>query len=145
MRGAGQIPVDRAKQGDPSPLLSAKAALEAGEAVVIYPEGTVTRNPDSTPMRGKSGLARLALDAKVRVVPMASWGSQAVWQKSGKGSLKFGRPVWIKAGAPIDLVAKAGPDARGDVVQMRELTELVMDEISALVEDLRARYPKSWS
>ncbi|MBI3647491.1 MAG: 1-acyl-sn-glycerol-3-phosphate acyltransferase [Actinobacteria bacterium] len=143
LRGAGQIPVDRARSGDPSPLLAAETALRAGEIVVIYPEGTVTKNPDFTPMRGKSGAVRLALATGAPIVPVASWGSQAVWQKSGKGSLKFGRPVWVKAGTPIDLSANL--DRTGDGLALRELTDGVMAEIAALVEDLRARYPKRWS
>ena len=77
----------------------------------MYPEGTVTKRPDHLPKEGKTGAVRLALATGVPIVPLASWGSQAVWQKSGRGSLKFGRPVWVKAGPPIDLGARAG-DAR---------------------------------
>jgi 1-acyl-sn-glycerol-3-phosphate acyltransferase len=143
LRGAGQIPVDRGRAGDPSPLLAAQAALRAGEVVVIYPEGTVTKNPDSSPMRAKTGAVRLSLATGVPIVPMASWGSQAVWQKSGKGSLAFGRPIWVKAGPPIDLSAHAGE--LEDRRVLRDLTDQVMTEIGALVEDLRSRYPKRWS
>jgi 1-acyl-sn-glycerol-3-phosphate acyltransferase len=143
LRGAGQIPVDRRKSGDPSPLRSAQEALRAGEIVVVYPEGTVTRNPDSSPMAGKTGAVRLALATGAPIVPMASWGSQAVWQKSGRGSLAFGRPIWVKAGPPIDLSAHAGRD--DDREALHELTGQVMGEIGALVEDLRSRYPKRWS
>jgi 1-acyl-sn-glycerol-3-phosphate acyltransferase len=143
LRGAGQIPVDRARAGDPSPLKTATAALRSGEALVIYPEGTVTDMPDSTPMGGRTGTVRLALATGAPIVPMASWGSQAVWQKSGRGSLKFGRPVWVKAGHAIDLSAHA--DEREDRAVLRKLTADVMAEIAMLVEDLRARYPKSWS
>ena len=143
LKGAGQIPVDRARAGDPSPLLAAQSALRAGEVVVVYPEATVTRNPDFSPMRGKTGAVRLALATGAPIVPMASWGSQAVWQKAGKGSLKFGRPVWVKAGAPIGLAEYA--DQRDDHDTLRQLTDDVMAEIAALVEDLRSRYPKRWS
>lgn len=143
LRGAHQIPVDRANVGDPSPLSSAQEALRAGEIVVIYPEGTVTDMPDSTPMQGRTGMVRLALAVGVPIVPMASWGSQAVWQKSGRGSLKFGRPVWVKAGDPIDLSAHTAE--RDDRQVLRKLTGDVMAEITSLVEDLRTRYPKRWS
>jgi 1-acyl-sn-glycerol-3-phosphate acyltransferase len=143
LRGAGQIPVDRRTSGDPSPLLAAQEALRAGEIVVVYPEGTVTRNPDSSPMAGKTGAVRLSLATGTAIVPMASWGSQAVWQKSGKGSLAYGRPIWVKAGPPIDLSAHAG---RGDDREaLHELTGLVMGEIGSLVEELRGHYPKRWS
>lgn len=143
LRGAHQIPVDRAKAGDPSPLHSAQEALRAGEVVVIYPEGTITDRPDSMPMQGRTGMVRLALATGAPIVPMASWGSQAVWQKTGRGSLKFGRPVWVKAGHPIDLSSRAGELGNREV--LRKLTSDVMAEITSLVEDLRARYPKSWA
>lgn len=143
LRGAGQIPVDRGKSGDPSPLNFAQEALRAGEVVVIYPEGTVTDSPDSMPMQGRTGVVRLSLATGVPIVPMASWGSQAVWQKTGRGSLKFGRPVWVKAGSPIDLSTHAAERDEREV--LRKLTADVMAEITSIVEDLRARYPKRWA
>lgn len=143
LRGAHQIPVDRAKAGDPSLLHSAQEALRADEVVVIYPEGTITDRPDSMPMQGRTGMVRLALATGAPIVPMASWGSQAVWQKTGRGSLKFGRPVWVKAGRPIDLSTHAGELGNREV--LRKLTSDVMAEITSLVEDLRARYPKRWA
>ena len=72
-----------------------------GEVVVIYPEGTVTTRPDGLPMGGKTGAVRLSLATGVPITPMASWGSAAVWQKSGPGSLKPRRPIWVKVGALI--------------------------------------------
>jgi hypothetical protein len=74
---------------------------------------------------------------------MASWGSARIWQKAGKGSLKPGRPIWSKVGDPIDLVPAAGGVA--DLATLRALTVEVMDALTALVEDLRARYPGRWA
>jgi hypothetical protein len=74
---------------------------------------------------------------------MASWGSQEVWQKSGRGSLRFGRPVWVKAGPPIDL--RGREDAREDRDALRSLTAEVMAGIEELVRDLRDRYPPRWA
>jgi 1-acyl-sn-glycerol-3-phosphate acyltransferase len=142
LRGARQIPVDRGT-GSAAPLRSAEAALAAGEVVVIYPEGTVTDHPDFSPMEGRTGTVRLSLASGVPITPMASWGSQAVWQKAGKGSLKFGRPVWIKAGPPLDLTDRA--DRANDKDALRQMAEQVMATLTALVEDLRARYPKRWA
>lgn len=142
LRGAGQIPVRRGT-GDSQPLDAAAEALRAGEVFVIYPEGTVTKNEDFTPMRGKTGVVRLALSAGVPILPIATWGGQNVWQKSGKGSLRFGRPIWLKAGEPIDL---SGYADRAEVsAVLRELTDRLMGELAALVEDMRARYPKRWA
>ncbi|HWO69689.1 MAG TPA: lysophospholipid acyltransferase family protein [Actinomycetota bacterium] len=142
LRGMRQIPVRRGT-GDPAPVERAVELLRAGEVVVVYPEATVTKNPDFTPMRGKTGVVRIALAAGVPVTPVATWGGQAVWQKSGPGSLAFGRPIWVKAGAPIDLSEHEG--RRDDQDLLRELTDRVMDELAVLVEDLRSRYPKRWA
>jgi 1-acyl-sn-glycerol-3-phosphate acyltransferase len=142
LRGSRQIPVNRTSGGRAS-LAEGVEALERGEILVIYPEGTVTREPDRMPMRGRTGVARLALDAGVPIVPMASWGSQEVWQKSGKGSLRFGRPIWIKAGPRIELAG--GPADRDDRDALHEMTDGVMAAIAGLATDLRTRYPRRWA
>jgi 1-acyl-sn-glycerol-3-phosphate acyltransferase len=142
LRGAGQIPVRRGT-GDTRPLVDAEEALRRGEVVVVYPEGTVTKRPDSMPMEGKTGMVRLSLASGVPITPLVSWGSQAVWQKSGKGSLKFGRPIWMRADPPIDLSARAAE--AGDPDALRELTAQVMDVLTAMAEEMRTRYPKRWT
>jgi 1-acyl-sn-glycerol-3-phosphate acyltransferase len=140
LRGAGQIPVSRGTR-DRSSLDLAITALGRGEAIVVYPEGTVTKREDSLPMEGKTGVVRLAVATGVPIIPMASWGSQAVWQKSGKGSLRFGRPIWTSVGEPIDLPVPP----EGEQAPLRELTALVMDAITLLAVDLRDRYPRRWT
>ena len=142
LRGAGQIPVRRGT-GDPTALDAAASALRSGEVVLIYPEGTVTKNPDFSPMEARTGVARLSLDTEVAVTPLAIWGGQHVWQKSGRGSLKFGRPIWVKAGPPFDPFE--GIADRGSRPSVRAATDRVMDVLGGLVNDLRARYPKRWS
>lgn len=142
LRAHGQIPVRRGA-GDGSPLQRAREALEAGEVVVIYPEGTVTKQPDHLPMRGKSGIVRLALEAGMPVIPMASWGSAPIWQKAGKGSLRPGRPIWSKVGDPIAL--DPGERDASDYKTVRALTTDVMNALTLLVEDLRRRYPRRWT
>lgn len=140
LRGAGQIPVSRGSR-DRSSLDRAVAALGRGEVIVVYPEGTVTKREDWLPMDGKTGVVRLAVATGVPITPMASWGSQAVWQKAGKGSLKFGRPIWTTVGEPIQLPVP--PD--GEQAPLRELTAQVMEAITLLVVDLRDRYPRGWT
>ena len=107
----------------------------------MYPEGTVTKREDSLQMEGKTGVVRLAVATGVPITPMASWGSQTVWQKSGKGSLKFGRPIWTSVGEPIDLPVTP----EGEQAPLRELTAQVMGAITLLVVDLRDRYPRRWT
>jgi 1-acyl-sn-glycerol-3-phosphate acyltransferase len=140
--GAGQIRVNRGV-GDRRPLHDAELALERGEVVAIYPEGTVTKREDHLPGAGKTGAVRLSLATGVPIVPLASWGSQDVWQKSGKGSLKFGRPVWVKAGPPIDLDAR--PGEIDDVAALREMTAQLMGVLTEMAVDLRDRYPARWA
>jgi len=143
LKGAGQIPVRRGTGNAAAPLRRATKAVTDGEAVVIYPEGTVTKRPDHLPMDGRTGTVRLSLATGVQIVPMASWGSQAVWQKSGRGSLKYGRPIWMKVGPPLDF-----SDRRmlaDDRDALRAMTAEVMAALTALVVDLRARYPKAWT
>ena len=140
LRGAGQIPVARGSR-DRSSLDRAVAALGRGEVVVVYPEGTVTKREDGLPMEGKTGMVRLALQTGVPITPMASWGSQSVWQKSGKGSLKFGRPILTAVGHPIELPVVPA----NEQPPLRELTAEVMDAITELVVDLRDRYPRRWT
>ena len=141
LRGAGQIPVRRGSH-DRAPLARAEAAIRAGEVVVIYPEGTVTTRDDHLPMEGKTGTARLSLATGVPILPMASWGSHPVWQKSGKGSLRFGRPVWVKVGDPLGLGDRR--ESVDDHEAVAALTAELMRTLTSLVEDLRARYPRGW-
>jgi 1-acyl-sn-glycerol-3-phosphate acyltransferase len=142
LKGAGQIPVSRGS-GDRSSLLAAETALGAGEAVVIYPEGTVTTDPDSMPMQGRTGTVRLSLASEVPITPMVSWGSHAVWQKSGRGSLAFGRPIWIRVGAPFDVTDRAAE--LDDHEAVRAMTDELMAVLTSMVRDLRARYPARWA
>ncbi len=142
LRGARQIPVIRGS-GDRGPVDAAARALRAGEVVMVYPESTVTTNADRSPMRGKTGIARLTLATGVPVIPMAVWGSGPVWQKGGHASLRYGRPIWVKAGPPLDSSDHGG--RADDAGTLRTVTDEVMAEITVLVEDLRSRYPKVWA
>jgi 1-acyl-sn-glycerol-3-phosphate acyltransferase len=140
LRGTHQIPVARGTTRERSSLDLAAAALERGEVIVVYPEGTVTKRPDGLPMEGKTGAVRLSLRTGVPIIPMASWGSQAVWQKSGRGSLKPGRPILTSVGEPIAAPAGAGADDP----RVRELTSALMAALTSMVVDLRDRYPVRW-
>lgn len=140
LRGAQQIPVARGTR-DRSSLDRAAAALERGEVVVVYPEGTVTNRPDGLPMEGKTGTVRLSLRTGVPIVPMVSWGSREVWQKSGRGSLRFGRPILTTVGEPISPRASDEDDEPG----IKELTTELMATLTALAVDLRDRYPARWT
>lgn len=140
--GARQIKVRRGS-GEHGPVDAAVRAVRAGEVVVVYPEATVTTNPDHTPMRGKTGIARMTLAAGVPVIPVAVWGSAPVWRRGGKRDLRFGRPIWVKAGTPLDF--SEFEEDRKNPETLQTVTDSVMAELSVLVDDMRARYPKRWS
>lgn len=134
LRLTGQIPVERVG-GSTASLVAAGRLVDAGRAVIIYPEGTLTRDPDEWPMRGKIGAARLALEHAIPVIPMAHWGAQRILPRySSRLSFFPRKKVEILIGEPVDLAAWAG---RTDTAALTEATRAVMQAITALVEELR--------
>src|ERR1700746_1297665 len=137
---AGQLPVHRGRADAALVLKEAEKALEAGAAVVIYPESTATRDPDLWPMVGKTGVARLALATGVPVIPVARWGTQDVLPYGTKKVRLFPRKtVRTVAGPPVDLSQWAGQQTSAKA--LRAATAAVMGEITALVAQLRGEEP----
>lgn len=104
VRRSGQIPVKRgsAEAGDALRLLSEE--LAKGHIVVMAPEGTVTKEPNRWPMRGKTGVARLALETGAPVIPIAQWGALGIHDRKRSPKFKLGRkPVTVKALPAVDL------------------------------------------
>jgi 1-acyl-sn-glycerol-3-phosphate acyltransferase len=137
MRRSGQVPVSRggAARGA-APLQAAQKIAEEGRIVVIYPEGSLTRDPDMWPMRGKSGAARMALEHDLPVIPMAHWGTQQVMARYAKKISWFPRKtIDVKVGDPVDLSAFRGRPL--DNSTLNEATAVIMEAITALLEDLR--------
>lgn len=136
LRAAGQIPVYRSGQRNDAPLRAANAYLNAGHTIAIFPEGTLTRNPDLWPMRGKSGAIRLAIETNVPVYPMAQWGSEKVLPQYGsKFRPGFWKPVRVLVGDEINLDKYRKKQL--SPAELSEATELVMRTITKLVEELR--------
>lgn len=135
MTDSQQIKVERDGGGAGS-IRAAEQIIADGSAVVVYPEGSLTREPDLWPMRGKTGAARIALEARVPVIPVAHWGVQAVMPRYGKIKLfGRGRPVTILVGEPVDL--SPWHDAPLDQKTLTEATEAIMVAITQLLEELR--------
>ena len=102
VRGAGQIPVYRGTDNAPESLREAAEALQRGEAVVIYPEGTTTKDPANWPMLAKTGIARLVLmSPDTPVVPVGQWGAHRPHSRVVR---LFRRRVGeASVGKPLDL------------------------------------------
>jgi 1-acyl-sn-glycerol-3-phosphate acyltransferase len=137
MRGAEQIPVYRRTADASLALRDAVAALDRGECVVIYPEGTVTRDPDKWPMQAKTGVARLALLSGAPVVPIGQWGPQDILDSYRSGRFRPLPPkrVSVLVGPPVDLSAFRDQELTVDV--LRDATAEVMTRVTELVEELR--------
>ncbi|NYI67717.1 lysophospholipid acyltransferase family protein [Spelaeicoccus albus] len=140
LRRAGQIPVMRGTDQASHSLGYATEALEAGKLVVVYPEGTLTRDPNLWPMRGKTGAARLALETGAPVIPIAHWGIQEVlgpYKKIPK--LLPRRRVQVLTGPPIDLSRFAERSA--DVATLHEITDVIQAGTVDLLAKLRGETP----
>jgi 1-acyl-sn-glycerol-3-phosphate acyltransferase len=104
--------------------------------VVIYPEGTITREPDLWPMTGKTGAARIALSAGVPVIPVAQWGPQDVLPPYAKKPRLLPRKlITVKAGPPVDLDDLRDRPLTPEV--LAEATERIMDAVTRQLEDIR--------
>ncbi|MDJ0322208.1 lysophospholipid acyltransferase family protein [Cryobacterium sp. PH31-AA6] len=137
LRKSGQIPVARggAARGN-EPVKAAERLVRNGQMVVVYPEGSLTRDPGLWPMRGKTGAVRIALEQGIPVVPVAHWGTQALMPRYSKKISLFPRKtVKVKIGDPLDLAEFRGRAL--DPTTLNEATAVVMDAITHLLEDLR--------
>jgi 1-acyl-sn-glycerol-3-phosphate acyltransferase len=137
LRATRQIPVARGgitRENDP--LRVAKERMAEGSGIIVYPEGTLTRDPDIWPMRGKTGAVRLALVTGAPLIPTVQWGTERLLPPYAR----FVRPlprktITVRFGEPLDLSSFAGKPLDGKV--LGAATGLLMDAIVAMVEDLR--------
>ncbi|MGK5445711.1 lysophospholipid acyltransferase family protein [Micromonospora sp. URMC 105] len=135
-----QIPVERGTADAVKSLDKLIAALDAGGAVVIYPEGTITREPELWPMKGKTGAARLALATGAPVIPMAMWGPEKLFDpRNNRFGLRPRIPVTVVAGEPVDLSRWAG--ATPSRVVLEEMTEEIMLSLRDLLAGIRGGTP----
>ncbi|HEX5017995.1 MAG TPA: lysophospholipid acyltransferase family protein [Actinomycetes bacterium] len=135
LRSAGQIPVHRQSAQAGAALEAAVEGVRRGHCVVIYPEGTITRDPDMWPMVGKTGAARVWWETRCPVIPVAQWGPQDLLAPYAKVPRLWPRPVMrVKAGPPLELPTTEPPD-------FRALTARIMAAIAGLLGDLRDEMP----
>ena len=137
---AGQIPVYRESRHAKIAVRGAISAVEKGEAVVISPEGTLTRDPNLWPMEGKTGAARIALATKAPVIPVAHWGAHLVLAPYSKKLKLFPRKTMIvAAGKPVDLSDLYDQEITAEVLKIA--TSRIMDAITRELAIIRNQTP----
>jgi len=150
MKASGGIRVDRGTGSD-EPLEAAIAAVDAGELLMIAPEGTIPRGPAffDPVLKGRWGAARIAAATGAPVIPVGLWGTEKVWPRSSrlpKFSL-IDRPlVTAVVGEPVKL-AHRSPDADMKKI-MKKISALLPPEAREqripTAEDLALTYPPGY-
>jgi 1-acyl-sn-glycerol-3-phosphate acyltransferase len=139
LNATGQIPVRRGTPKAADSLREAARALAEGACIVVYPEGTITKDPTGWPMSARPGVGRLALATGAPVIPVGQWGAQVIWPRGAKRPRLWPRPVErIRAGAPVDLADLVG---RTDPGAAREATDRIMRAVTGIVGQLRGAIP----
>lgn len=141
MRAARQIPVYRTRPGAAAESVRAAcAAVEAGEAIVVYPEGTITRDPEAWPMTGRTGAVRIALTTGRPLVPVMQWGAQEIlWPYTKRPKFFPRKTIHIRVGEPFDLSPFEGRPLTEEL--LRRATEQLMDVLTAMMADQRGELP----
>jgi 1-acyl-sn-glycerol-3-phosphate acyltransferase len=128
MLGIGQVPIDRSGgRASEAAILTGVQILRDGDLLGIYPEGT--RSPDGRLYKGRTGTARMAIEAQVPVVPVAMINTFWI-QPTGRLIPRLGRRIGVRFGEPIDTTRFAGQAS--DVAVLRQLTEEIMTALRDL-------------
>ena len=140
LRAAGQIPVERLSRNAVGAFDAAVQAVREGECVVVYPEGTLTRDPDLWPMTGKTGAARIALETGCPVIPVGQWGAHELLPPYSVRPRLVPRPhIRMKAGDPVDLSDLLTKPR--NTATIAAATDRIMAAVVALVAELRDEVP----
>lgn len=140
-RNCGQIMVERDGPAARRALDASVAAMREGKSVSIYPEGTITADPLTWPMKPKSGAARIALETGVPVIPVGQWGAQEVMpgKKLVWPRLLPRKTMRVMAGEPVPLDDLRGRPLTAAVVT--EASERIMAALTDVVAELRGERP----
>ena len=126
-KSTGQLPIDRSGgKASEASLNTGLGVLSQGQVLGIYPEGT--RSPDGRLYRGRTGIARMVLEAKVPVIPVAMIDTEKV-QPIGQRMPKI-RRIGIVVGQPLDFSRFDGME--GDRIVLRAVTDEIMYELKQL-------------
>ena len=132
LRAAHQIPVQRGRVEAADALQAAVDALDRGECVGVFPEGTISQ--DLEPMTAKSGTARLVHRAGVGITPVGLWGTHRILTKGRKPHWQWGVPQVAVIGEPI----RPAPDEH-----VKQTTDRMMAAIVSCVARARELYPNT--
>jgi 1-acyl-sn-glycerol-3-phosphate acyltransferase len=137
---AGQVKVYRETAEAVDAVRDAVSAVEGGECIVVYPEGTITRDPGLWPMQGNTGAARIALATGRPLLPLAQWGAQDVMPPYRRQLRLFPRKTMhVRIGAPVDLSDLASRPLDADTLHIA--TDRLMDAMTGLLADIRDESP----
>ena len=134
LKATGMVPVPRASASANQSMKAAEQIAKDGRGVIVYAEGTLTRDPELWPMRGKTGAVRLALAGDLPLIPLAQWGVQEILPRYGK--LKFPRRshVVVEFGPAMDMSAYAGTSTP---TVLTGATDDLMGRISSMLSGIR--------
>ncbi len=144
LRGFDQIPVYRGTSRAKEAVDAGVEVLRRGDMIAMFPEGTLTRDPDLWPMVGRTGVARMALDTGVPVIPIAQWGAHTLLARYGKIPKPVPRKtVTVVAGPPVDLddLRERAARGRADTETLRAATDRIMATLTSMVADIRGETP----
>jgi 1-acyl-sn-glycerol-3-phosphate acyltransferase len=140
LRAVKQVPVSRGTIDAVKALDAAVAAVRAGDCVIVYPEGTTSKEPGLWPMRGKTGAARLWLATEAPVVPVCMWGPERLFDPRTRRLRPVpGTPVTVVTGPPIDLSKWAG--ATATTATLQEITDHIMLVLRDMLREIRGGTP----
>lgn len=139
--GTGQIPVERGGGHGQVGLEAAINSLRTGHMVLIYPDGTVTRDPQRWPMKPRPGVAAMALAGDFPVIPVVHWGTQDVYVPYTRGGFHPlpRKDIRVVAGPAIDL-----SDYRGrpvDARMIRDVSYVIQGAVRDLLGQVRGKNP----
>jgi 1-acyl-sn-glycerol-3-phosphate acyltransferase len=140
LRGADQIPVMRYSDRAQNALGPTEEAVRAGKPVIIYPEGTITRDPNAWPMSGRTGAVRVALATGAPLIPVCQSGAQDVlWPYTRRFRVLPPKQYHVTVGRPLDLSMYAGKPVTEEI--LHEATGRLMDVLTDMMAEIRGERP----
>lgn len=135
LKATGMVPVPRTSSGANQSMKAAEQIARDGRGVIVYAEGTLTRDPELWPMRGKTGAVRLALAGDLPLLPMAQWGVQDILPRYGKPRFPRRSHVVVEFGPALDLSAYAATPTQPSTLV--KATDAMMNRIAEMLSGIR--------